>query len=113
MKYYKAIFTLLIIVFGGISSQAQCSNKISVTSKLNDSEQGIVYVYVESDTNYICTLYMETASGDSLIGKKTGRGNKKIEFDNLLSGNLYSVKVEFADSKEFLCSKLSKTIILK
>jgi hypothetical protein len=97
-----------------LSTQAQCTNKISVSSKVNNTNQeGIISVDIKSSTNYTCTLYAETATGDTLIDKKKGRGRKLIEFDNLEKGVLYSVRVVFSGEKEFLCNKLSKTVILK
>ncbi len=100
--------------FGSISAFPQCTNKISVDSNVNPTKTtGVILVDIKSDTNYTCTLLVETASGDVLVSKKKARGNKKLEFKDLNLDKLYSIKVVFSNEKDFLCSSLSKKIILK
>lgn len=111
---YKVLILILMMLGGTLSADAQCENKISVSSNVNESSStGLIEVDVKSNYKFTCVLNYETATGSARMEEKKGNGNKTIQFSNLELGKLYSVEVKFSGSKEFLCSKFSKTIIFK
>lgn len=114
MNFRKAILVLIVMIFGVMSVHAQCGNKISISSEVNElSNTGTISVEIKSVENYICVLVIVKSNGDTLISEKRGNGNKNIQFANLEVGLLYSASVKFSNEKEFICSKMSKSILLK
>ena len=113
MKLKFFILFILGVLFLHENLLAQCTNRIDVSSTVDENSQnGIISVQVSSNEEFSIKLLIESAEGDTVVKEENHSGNSTIEFSDLSTGVLYTVTVQFSDSQDFICRSLRKTVFL-
>ena len=108
------LFLVGILFFASSMSYAQCDHSVAFKSEINkEVEFGSISADITSNERFICSLVIESASGTVIVDEIKGRGNETVLFSDLKSGIMYSVKINFPDNEDFICSKIRKSIFLK
>ncbi len=107
---YKTLLILLILL-SGKTVVAQCNNKIEVVKASFSGNLGVIEVVVTTDKRFICTLYIEKATGQEEVKAISGNATSKLKFEKLSPENLYRAEAIFLDEDNKFCNKFSRSQI--
>ncbi len=109
------MYRLFVIVCLAISGTgyAQCKHSIRLEKvEKNIDQTGSIDISVTTTDAFICTLYIQSGSGDKKAFEKKGSASATIHFDRLDTSVIYLVQFEFLSEQDKHCRKLQKSGII-
>ncbi|MCZ8022900.1 MAG: hypothetical protein O9294_14135 [Cytophagales bacterium] len=111
----KGIYMLRYILLVGFvftlsaKGQAQCSNKVDVVKASYSGSFGEIEVFITTDKDFTCTLFIEKATGQEEVKTISGKATSKVKFNKLSPEYLYRVEANFLNEEKKFCNKFSRS----